>query len=241
MRAILLAGVPDVSDRFQAEALGAVQRVLLQRATAAQRIAFRLGYRTAEREVKRPDLHDVNAERFIAEFEYQSIRSLTAETAAKVRLAALQAAREGLTTNEVASVLRGTIDAAEWRVNAIARTEMNRAANWGRYSAWVKSGVVREKEWIATKDARVRPDHLVADGERVPLEAPFTRGAARGVLAPPCAPNCRCAVAPVTDLGLAAAVRLEIQGVLDVEKQHAREMRSVWSGYARMFEHGVTT
>lgn len=60
-----------------------------------------------------------------------------------------------------------------------ARTAVTGAQNAGRqdsYDAAVKMGIEMEKQWLATLDARTRPDHAAADGQKVDEDKPFTVG-----------------------------------------------------------------
>jgi SPP1 gp7 family putative phage head morphogenesis protein len=78
------------------------------------------------------------------------------------------------------------------RAKTIARTEIVRAANEGRYAGWqegVKGGYVDAqslKEWIAEPDAC--PDCAPLDSEIVKWDETFSNGESM----PPYHPNCRC-------------------------------------------------
>lgn len=96
-----------------------------------------------------------------------------------------------------------------YRLEMIARTETLRAANFGSFQLYGQAGITY-KEWLATFDNRVRPDHETA-GIRyvqggnpgpIPMKEPFQVGGVR-MMYPhdPSAPaeqviNCRCAIAP---------------------------------------------
>lgn len=192
--------VPVVEPRDHALAQAAVLANLQRRARAASVIAFELGVDVAEVELGEPGLMDADAQLFIQQYEYHALLGLTAETSEKLRMTLRLGVSQGKGVPDIARDLRRVLDGDKGRLRNIARTETNRAANWGRYTAWQESGIVEEKEAVATLDARVRPLHLAADGEVVPLNAPFTRGAAAGRLAPPWGPNCRCTIAPRTRL-----------------------------------------
>lgn len=60
------------------------------------------------------------------------------------------------------------------RGEVIARTEMLRASNFGTYQAHKTSGVVTEREWIATPDTRTRDHHSTLDGTVVGMDEKFT-------------------------------------------------------------------
>lgn len=82
---------------------------------------------------------------------------------------------------------------SDYRSALIARTETTSVVNAAHEQAYVQSGVVKGKEWIATLDDRVRDEHLLMDGEQVKLGERFSNG-----LDYPSEPNCRCTIAPVT-------------------------------------------
>lgn len=86
----------------------------------------------------------------------------------------------------------------------IARTEVAAASTTGSIESARQSGVVAEKEWLATFDSRVRDTHAAAHGQRVGLDEDFTVGGAMGPgpgmmgeASEDC--NCRCSMRFVTD------------------------------------------
>ena len=63
-----------------------------------------------------------------------------------------------------------------------ARTAVTAAENGGRQASYEKAaamGIEMEREWMATKDARTRPEHGAADGQRVGVDEPFIVGGQR--------------------------------------------------------------
>lgn len=96
-----------------------------------------------------------------------------------------------------------------WRGRAVtvARTETLAAVNGGAYFGAVRDAAERGdpapfKAWLSTADARTRPTHVAADGQRTLLTSPFTVGGAQ-LLFPgdPRGPaheviNCRCTLLP---------------------------------------------
>lgn len=66
------------------------------------------------------------------------------------------------------------------RATVVARTEAIGALNAGRADAFSavaeETGEVLERVWLATEDTRTRETHRAADGERVPMGAPFIVG-----------------------------------------------------------------
>ena len=65
-------------------------------------------------------------------------------------------------------------DAKGPRSTVIARTEVLNSSNFATWSAHRQSGVVSIREWLATKDDRVRDAHAMMDGQRRGINNPFT-------------------------------------------------------------------
>jgi hypothetical protein len=91
----------------------------------------------------------------------------------------------GSSVPDIAEVVRERLTASGseyWpnRATVVARTETIGATNAGAHAAALRraeiEGVEAEKVWLATADDRTRPTHQVADGQRVPLQSPFTVG-----------------------------------------------------------------
>lgn len=62
------------------------------------------------------------------------------------------------------------------RSEVIARTETISASNMGSLAAAQSTGLALQKEWLATRDDRVRDAHLSADGQTANLDDPFKVG-----------------------------------------------------------------
>lgn len=220
-----------------------MQRLLTSPIARAQFRVFKLGNNAAALDIGFKPRFDARAQSFVANFEYRSIQTLTARQAAKIQAVTLQGVREGLNERDLMDKVGEVVAGNSGRVRAIARTEMNRAANWGRLSGWKESGVVRRKTVVATHDERVREDHLAADGDTVATDEPFTRGAAAGFMMPPFEVNCRCTAIPVTRFrGLALpkqAVTMDVKGLRSAEEQHIREMVLAWNRWPKVLLNAV--
>lgn len=118
-------------------------------------------------------------------------------------------ARDGLSTGlaegeSVEKLAARVVDAADVtapRARTIARTEVISACNAGSLLTMRAIDLATSKVWLATPDARTRLDHRLAQGQTVPLDAPFVVG---GVPldhpGDPAGPpetviNCRCSLA----------------------------------------------
>lgn len=77
---------------------------------------------------------------------------------------------------ELADRVRRTAQSSAREAALVARTSVVGAANAGSHEMAVASGIDMEKEWLATPDARTRPTHRHADGQRVGLHDKFTVG-----------------------------------------------------------------
>jgi SPP1 gp7 family putative phage head morphogenesis protein len=96
---------------------------------------------------------------------------------------------EGLSVPQVAAQLDELPEVNRSRAELISRTELVRASNGASLEQARRSGVVRGKRWLATNDARTRPEHRALSGVVVPVDQPFPNGEMH-----PGSPNCRCTV-----------------------------------------------
>lgn len=101
----------------------------------------------------------------VTDTTYQAIRDVLAE-----------GVESGQTLDEIADGIRHVFDvASSSRAEVIARTEVISAYNGASQLGATILGpdVVAAQEWIATRDGRTRPGHAAADGQTVPIGAPF--------------------------------------------------------------------
>jgi hypothetical protein len=129
-----------------------------------------------------------------------------------VRAATMKATTEGWSIDRLEARVEGILaesgsDTWRNRARSIARTEAIGAFNGGRYAGFVsyakQVGGDWEKVWLATHDHRTRVTHARetgADGQRVPLLAPFSVGGAAMMFpGDPAGPpqeviQCRCSI-----------------------------------------------
>ena len=62
------------------------------------------------------------------------------------------------------------------RSEVIARTEVIGASNAGNRFAAKQTGLNLEKQWLSTRDDRVRESHEEIDGEKRPIDEPYSNG-----------------------------------------------------------------
>lgn len=151
------------------------------------------------------DLRNPRVTAFLRERAQRFAQAVAETTWNKLQATITAGLEAGETIDEIADRIEATM---ELRVNqsstTIARTEVIGATNGGAVEGYRQSGVVSEKQWIATLDDRVRDTHAEANGQTVPLDEDFEVGDGSGP-----APgqigiaaediNCRCAVAAVVE------------------------------------------
>jgi hypothetical protein len=111
---------------------------------------------------------------------------------------------EGMGTEEIARNIRKVSQLTPYRAATVARTETHAAATFGSIEtvrqAERELGVRMNKEWLATKDDRTRPEHLAADGQQVEMDGKFSVGGESmdrpgdTGASPHNTINCRCAI-----------------------------------------------
>lgn len=109
---------------------------------------------------------------------------------------------EGVNAGESSQELAGRVssvfdEATTSRALNIARTEVVGSSNFGTHAAYFQSGVVGEKQWVATPDSRTRDSHLALNGQVQKLNDKFSIGGMSamypgGFGTPAMDCNCRC-------------------------------------------------
>lgn len=137
----------------------------------------------------------------------QKISIFNDHSKVKVQKLLLDGLNAGESIQEISKSLRTLY--ASWtdktldlnRSHRIARTEINGMVNAGASESYQQAGL--GKEWLATLDGSTRPEHIVADGQRVGPKESFDVGGE--LLKYPGYPggsagniiNCRCSMIPV--------------------------------------------
>ena len=131
------------------------------------------------------------------------VRWITHTTREFIRAELSEGVRNGETIGQLAERVRISYSGmTPARSMLIARTEVINASNAASVAGAKASGAVVKKQWLASRDNRVRKDHEEADGQTVPLDEPFMVGgyqlmwpgdpsmgaAAKEIV------NCRCAI-----------------------------------------------
>ena len=119
------------------------------------------------------------------------VTDIAESTRRMIRANIVQALEDGLSNDELASILRRGYAFTRERAEMIARTETAIADVEGNLLAYEQSGVVESKKWITGAGCCPLCDDL--DGKIVPLAGNFP-GGKKG---PPLHPHCRCDIAPI--------------------------------------------
>jgi hypothetical protein len=105
------------------------------------------------------------------------ITEITDKTRDEIMLSLQDSYDKGLSIPHTARALSSTVRATNInRSTLIARTEFIGAKGGGQLAAVRLTGAATYKTWLATNDGRTREDHAEADGQTVPLSAPFDVG-----------------------------------------------------------------
>lgn len=150
------------------------------------------GWDEAEQKLNINMIPDKNAIDFISSYTFDLIKGMNDDVADRLRQTFQRAIMDGSPLEEVKKQVRKAFDVGENRVEMIARTEVNRAANFGRLQGYQKSGVVGKKVYSAHIDNRTSPLCKRLDGQVRNMDEPFQdpKGEWEGMV-PPSHPNCR--------------------------------------------------
>lgn len=124
---------------------------------------------------------------------------------AKIRRDITQSIIQGSSIPETAKLINNSLETNLNDAVKIARTEMTGVMNNARLQRMEEAevkGIKLLKEWVATSDDRTRDRHSMRDGERVPIDKPFSgglmypgdqAGEASDVI------NCRCTIITIVE------------------------------------------
>jgi hypothetical protein len=143
----------------------------------------------------------------------------------KDRVAAimLEALTEGYSVPDTAALLQANLELdAKWQAEMLARTDLIALSNAGSHAAAASlEDGPKYKTWLSAGDDRVRPTHVDANGQVVPIDAPykFAEGVELQYPGDPSGPdgetiNCRC-VSVFTDTPTATLAHSSAGGIHD--------------------------
>lgn len=156
----------ELTDKDMREAIEPVLRQVIEQFGSAQ--LAELGVETAF------NMQSVAVQEFLSRSAGAHVRGIGKTTRGKLRRVLTQASADGLGTNDIARKLRAQFRSFKGRRSLlIAQQETARASTFAVNES-MKQGGVEEKEWLSTRDDRVRESHQALDGQRVPVDDNFT-------------------------------------------------------------------
>lgn len=149
------------------------------------------------------DLLNPRVTHFLDVESAEYVRGINDTTRRQLQEQLMEGVQAGESIPKLADRVSSVFAAAKGRrAVTIARTEVVRASNFGGWEA-MRQASAEEKEWLATRDERVRDAHLAMDGQRQPVNKPFVAPGGQQAMYPgdfgvgALDINCRCTVAPV--------------------------------------------
>lgn len=150
------------------------------------------------------DLRNPLIQDYLDAWKEQRVVGITDATRSDVTRVLQDAVAEGVGIDEMKRRLRGYFeDAADYRAERIARTEVVSSSNAANLAAYQISGLVDAKEWLSVQDDQTRETHAKMDGQRVEIMREFVSPSGQRTQGPGLFGiaeediNCRCTVRPV--------------------------------------------
>lgn len=141
------------------------------------------------------DVNDPRATKFIQDRSLVYAKQINGTTRKALRKTLADGFKEGESIQKLSRRIRDVYDIADkTRSLTIARTEVIGASNFGSWDGMKQSKVVQNKEWLTSKDDRVRDAHDFMDGVIVGINELFSPG--DGDTQYPESINERCTVVP---------------------------------------------
>ena len=130
------------------------------------------------------DPFDQRVQAWIERYGAEKVAYITETSKSQLREVIAEGLKENLTTDQIAENIELTynnwIEMPSGRAMTIARTEAGSAAGYGHWEGArqiaEETGEQFVKEWISSRDERVRESHAFIDGERVALNEAFSNG-----------------------------------------------------------------
>ena len=131
------------------------------------------GWDEAEEQLDRNFIPDTNAIQYLANYTFQNIKGMQDDIANKLRQELQRGFMAGEGIDKIKARVTKIFDVGDNRAEMIARTETNRASNFGKLHAFQKADVPGKKEWVTHFDARTSDICKRLDGQVVGLDESF--------------------------------------------------------------------
>jgi len=153
---------------------------------------FFKGFEDIEKDLKMNFIADRNAINALETFTFENVKGMESDISNKLRQQLTIGFRNGEGIQKLSDRVSKVFDVAEARAEAIARTEITRAANEGRVDAIKKSGLDGEMVWVSNIDDRTSAICKRLDGKTTAVGENF-KDATSGFEGqhPPAHVNCR--------------------------------------------------
>lgn len=160
---------------------------------------------------------------------------ITDSTREMIQSMVADATDQGLTTDELASMIEDSFAFSEERASMIARTEVAMANQAGQMIGYVESGVVAGTEWTTAEDDLVSDD-CVANAEAgvIPLGELYPSGDE----APPAHPNCFISGTKISAIGVSAHYKRWFSGMIAIISGSGIDDISVTPNHPILTRHG---
>lgn len=177
------------------------------------------------------DIEASAVQRFINKSAFEYVNDINRTTRDRLQKALEEQIAEGSSIPEISTIIENVYEEIqEGHAVTIARTETIKLLNWATEQGYDQSGVVRGKEWLSSRDNRVRHTHAPGtgvDGEIKRLGERFSNGVITPGYGGPSEEvvNCRCTIIPVL-----ASFKSELVEPIQIEdkeeKENARKQRA---------------
>lgn len=137
------------------------------------------------------------ASQYLQEEAIIAIKGINEYTIERLKAVLAEGLENGESIEQLAKRVEDVFDIAIGsRARTIARTEVLKSTNAATLEAYKQSKVVKGKEWLTARDAKVDDLCRSLDGKVIKLDAEFKEASYSGAF-PPLHPNCRCTLIPV--------------------------------------------
>lgn len=157
-----------------------IRSILESRYKPIMEMASKYAYQDIIKDVEKSILINMTSllvAEYVRQYALKKAIGIASVSLAKIRNRIDNGIKEGLPIIEIASLIRGIVAINPNRAETIARTETHAAANYGSIktakNAQAEFGIIMQKEWVATNDARTRDTHAQMDGVIVDVDENF--------------------------------------------------------------------
>lgn len=131
------------------------------------------GWEESEKKLDRNFIVDTDAINYLQEYTFENIKGMTEDLADKLRGELKRGYMAGEGIGKLKKRVEKAFDISSNRAEAIARTETNRASNFGKLGALRTGGAKGKKKWVSKIDSRTSAVCKRLNGQEVGLDEDF--------------------------------------------------------------------